>query len=116
MKNKVAIIILSLLVIICGVIIFTGVDGKSAYELACENGYEGTLEEWLVSLKADNSSNQYNVTSGDNYNITVNTDQTVEEAAASKALLSTVSVTRDLVCIQQVHYLTYRYRYFRQTV
>ncbi len=92
MKNKVAIIILSLLVIICGVIIFTGVDGKSAYELACENGYEGTLEEWLASLKADNSSNQYNVTSGDNYNITVNTDQTVEEAAAAKALLSTVSV------------------------
>ncbi len=27
-----------------------GEDGKSAYELAVENGYEGTLEEWLDSL------------------------------------------------------------------
>lgn len=25
-------------------------DGKSAYELAVENGYQGTLEEWLASL------------------------------------------------------------------
>ena len=27
-----------------------GKNGKSAYELACENGFEGTLEEWLDSL------------------------------------------------------------------
>ena len=27
-----------------------GVDGKSAYELAVEKGFEGTLEEWLESL------------------------------------------------------------------
>ena len=27
-----------------------GVDGKSAYELAVINGYEGTVEEWLASL------------------------------------------------------------------
>lgn len=27
-----------------------GEEGKSAYELAVENGYEGTLEEWLDSL------------------------------------------------------------------
>ncbi len=27
-----------------------GQSGKSAYELACENGFEGTLHEWLVSL------------------------------------------------------------------
>ena len=26
-----------------------GQDGKSAYQLAVENGYEGTLEEWLKS-------------------------------------------------------------------
>ena len=30
-----------------------GKDGKSAYELAVENGYEGTLEEWLESLVGD---------------------------------------------------------------
>lgn len=27
-----------------------GVDGKSAYELAVENGFEGTVTEWLASL------------------------------------------------------------------
>lgn len=30
-----------------------GADGKSAYELAVENGFEGTLEEWLESLKGE---------------------------------------------------------------
>ena len=29
----------------------TGTDGKSAYELAVENGYAGTVTEWLASLK-----------------------------------------------------------------
>ncbi len=28
-------------------------DGKSAYELAVENGYRGTEEEWLASLKGN---------------------------------------------------------------
>lgn len=28
-----------------------GQDGKSAYEIAVENGFEGTEEEWLTSLK-----------------------------------------------------------------
>lgn len=30
-----------------------GVDGKSAYQLAQECGYRGTLEEWLESLKGE---------------------------------------------------------------
>lgn len=30
-----------------------GADGKSAYEVALDNGFEGTEEEWLESLKAD---------------------------------------------------------------
>lgn len=30
-----------------------GAEGKSAYELAVEEGYEGTLEEWLASLIGD---------------------------------------------------------------
>jgi len=29
-----------------------GQDGKSAYQLAVENGYTGTLQEWLVSINA----------------------------------------------------------------
>ncbi|QXW55175.1 hypothetical protein KXY09_11165 [Bacillus velezensis] len=30
----------------------TGKDGKSAYELAVQQGFTGTLDEWLASLKA----------------------------------------------------------------
>lgn len=30
-----------------------GPEGKSAYMLACENGFEGTMEEWLASLKGE---------------------------------------------------------------
>lgn len=30
-----------------------GEDGKSAYEIAKENGYSGTKEEWLLSLKGE---------------------------------------------------------------
>ena len=31
----------------------TGAAGKSAYELAVENGFEGTLQEWLASLQGN---------------------------------------------------------------
>ena len=31
----------------------TGVDGKSAYEIAVEHGFIGTEEEWLASLKGE---------------------------------------------------------------
>ena len=31
----------------------TGADGKSAYEIAVEHGFEGTEEEWLASLKGE---------------------------------------------------------------
>lgn len=30
-----------------------GKDGKSAYEIAVEHGYQGTEEQWLDSLKGD---------------------------------------------------------------
>lgn len=30
-----------------------GASGKSAYEVAQENGFEGTIEEWLLSLKGE---------------------------------------------------------------
>ena len=30
-----------------------GADGKSAYEIAVEHGYVGTEEQWLVSLKGE---------------------------------------------------------------
>lgn len=31
----------------------TGADGKSAYQVAVDNGYIGTETEWLASLKGD---------------------------------------------------------------
>lgn len=30
-----------------------GVDGESAYEIAVPNGFEGTEQEWLTSLKGE---------------------------------------------------------------
>lgn len=34
-----------------------GADGKSAYDLAVENGFEGTVQEWLDSLKGTDGQN-----------------------------------------------------------
>lgn len=34
-----------------------GADGKSAYELAVENGFEGTVTEWLSSLAGADGTN-----------------------------------------------------------
>lgn len=36
-----------------------GEDGKSAYELAVDCGFEGTLEEWVTSLKGQDGKNAY---------------------------------------------------------
>ena len=33
-----------------------GAAGKSAYEIACDNGFEGTLDEWLASLVGKDGS------------------------------------------------------------
>jgi hypothetical protein len=30
-----------------------GEDGRSAYEVACDNGFVGTEAEWLASLKGE---------------------------------------------------------------
>ena len=43
---------------IVGDLIF-GVPGKSAYQLAVENGYEGSLEQWLDSLHGGGSDEVY---------------------------------------------------------
>lgn len=36
-----------------------GADGKSAYELAVQNGYSGTVDEWLASLAGDDGQSAY---------------------------------------------------------
>lgn len=33
------------------IILVRGKDGKSAYEIACDQGFIGTEEEWIASLK-----------------------------------------------------------------
>lgn len=37
-------------------------DGKSAYDIAVENGFEGTVLEWLESLKGDPGQDATNIT------------------------------------------------------
>ena len=51
---------------------FNGIDGKSAYELAVENGYIGTEEEWISSLK------------GDTYTLTTTDKQDIAEIVATE--------------------------------
>lgn len=46
----------------------TGADGKSAYEIAVDNGFTGTEQEWLTSLKGDK---------GDTYTLTATDKQDI---------------------------------------
>ena len=43
-----------------------GVNGKSAYELAVENGFQGTLDEWLATLVGPKGADGTNGTNGIN--------------------------------------------------
>ena len=36
-----------------GAPLLTSCQGKSAYEIAVENGFDGDVEEWLESLRGD---------------------------------------------------------------
>ena len=79
---------------------------KTPYDLAVENGFEGTVEEWLASLKGESAYdiwlkagnvgteqdflNSLSVTVND-YNVTVNGEQSAA-ATNAKALLSVCSV------------------------
>ena len=67
----------------------SGENGKSAYEIAVENGFDGTVEEWLASLKGEQGQIGSDGKSGENgksaYEIAVENgfDGTVEEWLAS---------------------------------
>lgn len=45
---------------------FKGKDGLSAYEVAVENGFDGTEEEWLISLKGQDGKNGIDGKDGQN--------------------------------------------------
>ena len=36
-----------------------GEAGKSAYEIAVENGFEGSVEEWLISLAGEKGETRF---------------------------------------------------------
>lgn len=59
--------------------IHTGPEGKSAYEVAVDEGYTGTEEEWLASLKGD---------TGETPNITIGTVTTVEPGTPAAATMT----------------------------
>ncbi len=94
MKKKIisAILVIALAVsavMLSGCTAAQGTDGKSAYDIAVEYGFKGTIAEWLESLKGQNGSDS---TSG-NSEITINTDGISGiQYAASKGLLSSVTV------------------------
>ncbi|MDR0855249.1 MAG: hypothetical protein LBN25_02640, partial [Christensenellaceae bacterium] len=64
--------------------------GKSAYDLAVENGFEGTLDEWLGSLNGSNGANGTNGTNGIN-----GENGTNAEAVNSAAKVYSDSITVD---------------------
>ena len=43
-----------------------GADGKSAYDLAVDEGYEGTLSDWLLSLRGKDGKDSVNGVDGQN--------------------------------------------------
>lgn len=45
----------------------SGADGKSAYEIAVEHGFEGSEEEWLASLKGEPGADGYTPVKGIDY-------------------------------------------------
>lgn len=56
MKKRFVSVILAALLCLSGTALSscTGEPGKSAYEIACDNGFIGTEAQWLESLKGDN--------------------------------------------------------------
>lgn len=50
-----------------GGVLINGKDGKSAYQIAVDNGFKGTEEEWLASLKGKNGKDGYTPIKGVDY-------------------------------------------------
>ena len=44
-----------------GMWIVRGMDGKSAYELAVENGFQGSVTEWLATLGGSGGKSAYEI-------------------------------------------------------
>ena len=59
----------------------TGADGKSAYQIAVENGFTGTETEWIESLKGKDGKTPY---VGDNGNWYIGADDTGKPSRGAK--------------------------------
>ena len=68
----------------------TGADGKSAYQIAVENGFTGTEAEWIESLKGKDGKTPY---VGDNGNWFVGSDDTGKPSRGATPNLTIGSVT-----------------------
>lgn len=55
-----------------------GQDGKSAYEIAVENGFEGTEEEWLSSLQGEDGYSPTIIENAENDDSTYKLDITTK--------------------------------------
>ena len=64
-----------------GGVAIPGADGKSAYEIAVENGFSGSEADWLASLKGANGKDGINGTNGQDYVLTVADKQEIANLA-----------------------------------
>ena len=55
-----------------------GVQGYSAYEIAVQNGFEGTEQEWLASLKGADGNDGSKGADGITPTITIGSTETLE--------------------------------------
>lgn len=69
----------------------TGADGKSAYEIAVENGFTGTEAEWLASLKGANGADGADGQDGTAATITIGTVTTGEPGTQASVVNSGTS-------------------------
>ena len=77
----------------CNVGTTNGNDGLSAYDLAVQNGFEGTLDEWLASLKGADGEDGVTPFIGDNGNWWVgNTDLGISASGYPAGVTSVVTL------------------------
>lgn len=63
--------------------------GKSAYEIACDNGFVGTEEEWLASLKGTDGTNGSDGADGKDGEDSTETISSIYDAAVSNGYTGT---------------------------
>lgn len=78
----------------------TGADGKSAYQVALDNEFSGTEQEWLDSLHA-NVDDQLKAIKLDGKNLLLNSGRTALTRAPNSYLIGTYKLSEKLVVGKQ---------------